>query len=149
MITKGFDFGGVELVGVLNADNLLNNPDFRSAERAFQLLMQVAGRAGRRENPGTVVIQTAEPGTSRLATGDCGRLRGDGSSAARRAESVLLSALCTAPEPVVASPRSRDAAPCGQRPWPPPCANGSGGACWDPRPRPSIGYGASIWRPCC
>ena len=62
MITKGFDFGGVELVGVLNADNLLNNPDFRSAERAFQLLMQVAGRAGRRENPGTVVIQTAEPG---------------------------------------------------------------------------------------
>lgn len=62
MITKGFDFGGVELVGVLNADNLLNNPDFRSAERAFQLLMQVAGRAGRRENPGTVVIQTVEPG---------------------------------------------------------------------------------------
>lgn len=52
----------MELVGVLNADNLLNNPDFRSAERAFQLLMQVAGRAGRRENPGTVVIQTAEPG---------------------------------------------------------------------------------------
>ncbi len=49
MITKGFDFGGVELVGVLNADNLLNNPDFRSAERAFQLMMQVAGRAGRRD----------------------------------------------------------------------------------------------------
>lgn len=41
----------MELVGVLNADNLLNNPDFRSAERAFQLLMQVAGRAGRREIP--------------------------------------------------------------------------------------------------
>ena len=46
MITKGFDFGGVELVGVLNADNLLNNPDFRSAERAFQLLMQVAAPVG-------------------------------------------------------------------------------------------------------
>ena len=59
---RGRPSGGVELVGVLNADNLLNNPDFRSAERAFQLLMQVAGRAGRRENPGTVVIQTAEPG---------------------------------------------------------------------------------------
>ena len=42
MITKGFDFGGVSLVGILNADNLLNNPDFRAAERAFQLMMQVA-----------------------------------------------------------------------------------------------------------
>ena len=48
MITKGFDFGGVSLVGILNADNLLNNPDFRAAERAFQLMLQVAGRAGRR-----------------------------------------------------------------------------------------------------
>ena len=62
MITKGSISAAWSLVGVLNADNLLNNPDFRSAERAFQLLMQVAGRAGRRENPGTVVIQTAEPG---------------------------------------------------------------------------------------
>lgn len=62
MITKGFDFGGVSLVGILNADNLLNNPDFRAAERAFQLMMQVAGRAGRREKPGEVVVQTADPG---------------------------------------------------------------------------------------
>lgn len=62
MITKGFDFGGVSLVGILNADNLLNNPDFRAAERAFQLMMQVAGRAGRRDDGGEVVIQTAEPG---------------------------------------------------------------------------------------
>lgn len=62
MITKGFDFGGVRLVGVLNADNLLNNPDFRAAERAFQLMMQVAGRAGRRTDAGEVVIQTSEPG---------------------------------------------------------------------------------------
>ena len=61
MITKGFDFGGVSLVGILNADNLLNNPDFRAAERAFQLMMQVAGRAGRRDDAGEVVIQTAEP----------------------------------------------------------------------------------------
>lgn len=62
MITKGFDFGGVSLVGILNADNLLNNADFRAAERAFQLMMQVAGRAGRRDGAGEVVIQTAEPG---------------------------------------------------------------------------------------
>lgn len=62
MITKGFDFGGVSLVGILNADNLLNNPDFRAAERAFQLMLQVAGRAGRRAEGGEVVIQTSEPG---------------------------------------------------------------------------------------
>ena len=61
MITKGFDFEGVSLVGILNADNLLNNPDFRAAERAFQLMMQVAGRAGRRDDGGEVVIQTGDP----------------------------------------------------------------------------------------
>ena len=61
MVTKGFDFEGVTLVGILNADNMLNNPDFRASERAFQQMMQVAGRAGRRERPGEVVIQTAEP----------------------------------------------------------------------------------------
>lgn len=61
MITKGLDFGGVSLVGILNADNLLRNPDFRASERAFQLMMQVAGRAGRRDGSGEVVIQTSEP----------------------------------------------------------------------------------------
>ena len=61
MITKGFDFGRVSVVGVLNADNLLNSPDFRSSERAFQLMTQVAGRAGRRESEGVVIIQTSEP----------------------------------------------------------------------------------------
>lgn len=61
MISKGFDFGRVSVVGILNADNLLNSPDFRSSERAFQLMTQVAGRAGRREAEGLVVIQTAEP----------------------------------------------------------------------------------------
>ena len=61
MITKGFDFSRVALVGVLNADNLLNYPDFRASERAFQLMMQVAGRAGRRQTSGEVVIQTSQP----------------------------------------------------------------------------------------
>lgn len=73
MITKGFDFGGVSLVGILNADNLVNNPDFRAAERAFQLMMQVAGRAGRRAGGGEVVIQTSEPGhpvIRQVAAGD-------------------------------------------------------------------------------
>ncbi len=57
MITKGFDFDRISLVGVISADGLLNYPDFRSSERGFQLLMQVSGRAGRRERPGKVIIQ--------------------------------------------------------------------------------------------
>jgi primosomal protein N' (replication factor Y) len=62
MVTKGLDFGRVSLVGVLNADLLLKYPDFRSIERAYQLMTQVAGRAGRREKRGKVIIQSANPG---------------------------------------------------------------------------------------
>jgi primosomal protein N' (replication factor Y) len=61
MITKGLDFGNVSLVGVMNADNLLNFPDFRAYERSFQLMSQVAGRAGRKDKPGEVIIQTSMP----------------------------------------------------------------------------------------
>ena len=61
IITKGFDFSRVTLVGVLNADNLLNAPDYRASERAFQTIMQFAGRGGRGEKRGEVVIQTSEP----------------------------------------------------------------------------------------
>lgn len=61
MVTKGFDFGRVSLVGILHADNLLFSPDFRSSERAYQLLSQVAGRAGRRDRQGEVVIQCTDP----------------------------------------------------------------------------------------
>lgn len=61
MVTKGLDFDRVSVVGILNADALLSFPDFRSFERAFQLLAQVSGRAGRKEVPGKVVVQTYQP----------------------------------------------------------------------------------------
>lgn len=61
IVSKGFDFEGVSTVGILNADNLLSTPDFRATERAFQLMMQVAGRAGRHNDRGRVVIQTSQP----------------------------------------------------------------------------------------
>ncbi len=58
MVTKGLDFENVALVGILNADQLMHYPDFRSAERAFQLMVQVSGRAGRKKEQGKVLIQT-------------------------------------------------------------------------------------------
>lgn len=61
MVTKGLDFDNVNLVGVLDADMLLNRTDFRAYERSFQLITQVAGRAGRREKRGAVIIQTGDP----------------------------------------------------------------------------------------
>ncbi len=60
MVSKGLDFDRVSLVGVLNADNLLLSPDFRAAERAYQLMTQVAGRSGRSARGGEVVIQTSD-----------------------------------------------------------------------------------------
>ncbi len=61
MVTKGLDFDRVSVVGVLSADNLLSYPDFRSFERTFQIISQVSGRAGRKDVPGKVVIQTYQP----------------------------------------------------------------------------------------
>lgn len=61
MVTKGLDFDGVSTVGILNADAMINFPDFRAHERAFDMMEQVAGRAGRKSKQGRVVIQTSKP----------------------------------------------------------------------------------------
>jgi primosomal protein N' (replication factor Y) len=61
MVSKGLDFDNVSLVGILDADMLLKRPDFRAYERSFQLMSQVAGRAGRKEKRGKVIIQTRDP----------------------------------------------------------------------------------------
>ena len=61
MVTKGLDFDNVSMVGILNADSMLNFPDFRSFERSFQLMAQVSGRAGRKNKRGKVIIQTQNP----------------------------------------------------------------------------------------
>jgi len=64
MVTKGLDFERVSIVGILNADNMLNFPDFRAHERAFQLMAQVSGRAGRKYKRGLVILQTTFPSHS-------------------------------------------------------------------------------------
>ena len=61
MVTKGLDFENVSVVGILSADTMLNQPDFRAFERSFQMMSQVAGRAGRRSLQGTVILQTMNP----------------------------------------------------------------------------------------
>jgi len=61
MVTKGLDFDRVSIVGILEADNMLTFPDFRAFERAFQVMAQVSGRAGRKELPGKVIIQSYQP----------------------------------------------------------------------------------------
>lgn len=62
MVTKGLDFGRVKVVGILNSDSMLSYPDFRAFERSFQLMTQVSGRAGRKNQRGKVFIQTYQPG---------------------------------------------------------------------------------------
>ena len=73
MVSKGLDFDGVSLVGILDADRMLHFPDFRSFERTFQLITQVSGRSGRRDKVGKVIIQTAntkQPVLQKIASND-------------------------------------------------------------------------------
>ena len=63
MVSKGLDFDNVSVVGILEADSIMSYPDFRASERAFQLMAQVAGRAGRKNEQGKVIIQTRQPDT--------------------------------------------------------------------------------------
>jgi primosomal protein N' (replication factor Y) len=67
MVAKGLDFAGVRLVGILDASSMLRQPDFRAYERGFQLMAQVAGRAGRHELRGKVILQTMEVSSSVVA----------------------------------------------------------------------------------
>jgi primosomal protein N' (replication factor Y) len=61
MVTKGLDFDRVATVAIVNSDAMVNQPDFRASERAFNMMMQVAGRAGRRDSRGIVAVQTSQP----------------------------------------------------------------------------------------
>ena len=73
MVSKGLDFSNVSVVGILNADSLLSHPDFRADERAYQLMAQVAGRAGRKSEQAIVILQTRQPESaliSQVLTGD-------------------------------------------------------------------------------
>jgi primosomal protein N' (replication factor Y) len=74
MVAKGLDFPGVKLVGIVNADTGFQLPDFRAAERTFNLLVQVSGRAGRALPDGTVLIQTFRPGNPAIVMAKEGRL---------------------------------------------------------------------------
>lgn len=75
MIAKGHDLPGVTLVGIINADVGLHLPDFRSSEKAFQLITQAAGRSGRGEEPGKVLVQTREPKHPTLVAAVTGRFK--------------------------------------------------------------------------
>jgi len=108
MITKGLDFNKVSLVGILNADNILNFPDFRSHERAFQLLSQVSGRAGRKDKQGKVILQTYQPKHPIIQQVIAQRLRRNVCKPVRRAQTVQISTLYTTDFTYSSSSRQTD-----------------------------------------
>ena len=119
LLAKGHDFPGLTLVGVLNADSALVSTDYRAAERLFAVLAQVAGRAGRREQPGEVLVQTRYPGHPLFAALARPRLRRLRRSAARRAPRARASRRsCFEAALRAEAPKldSRDALSCATRP---------------------------------
>jgi len=94
MIAKGLDFPNVTLVGVLNADTSLNMPDFRAAERTYQLLAQVAGRAGRAELPGEVLIQSYDPSVPTIRAAAAGDFAGFAVDELKAREAAFLPPFC-------------------------------------------------------
>ena len=94
MIAKGLDFPNVTLVGVLNADTSLNMPDFRAAERTYQLLAQVAGRAGRAELPGEVIIQSYDPSVPTIRAAAAGDFAGFAVDELKAREAAFLPPFC-------------------------------------------------------
>jgi primosomal protein N' (replication factor Y) len=105
MVTKGLDFDHVRVVGVLNADNLLNYPDFRSYERSFQLIMQVSGRAGRKARKSNYSDYTAQ--SSGDSGSDCQRLLQAFQPPDGRTKNVPLSALLQADQDSGQAPEQR------------------------------------------
>ena len=116
MIAKGLDFANVTLVGVIDADVGINLPDFRASERCFQLLSQVAGRAGRGPKGGQVFIQTRVPGHHAVRCAGRARLRGFHRGGAGRPAAAGVSAIGPARQcRVQRTDRGGDRGPCRTR----------------------------------
>ena len=94
MIAKGLDFPNVTLVGVINADTALHLPDFRAAERTFQLVTQVAGRTGRGDKGGRVLVQTFSPDHPAIVAAAAARLPSFAEKELPIRRALRLSAVC-------------------------------------------------------
>ena len=129
ILAKGHDFPHLNLVGVVNADSLLYSADFRAAERLFALLTQVAGRAGRGDTRGTVLIQTEFPGPSAVRGAEAPRLPRLRGQPARRAQAGRVPAVRP---PGAAASGSAAARRRARVPRPPRRGRGAGSACRSP-----------------